>query len=44
MSVPKDNKDGICYEYLVYHKEILKTLKNSNFVKDPKVFYYENKR
>lgn len=43
MSVPKDNKDGICYEYLVYHKKYPENVKEFKLCEDPKSIYYENK-
>lgn len=43
MSVPKDNKDGICYEYLVYHKKYSENVKEFKLCEDPKSIYYENK-
>lgn len=43
MSVPKNNKDGICYEYLVYHKKYPENVKEFKLCEDPKSIYYENK-
>lgn len=43
ISAPKENRDGICYEYLVYHNKYPENVKVFKLCEEPKSIFYENK-